>query len=88
MKVGRYLIVFLLLMGLLIVFGNKGLVDNYIIKEKLVALRNANNRMIQQNEDLKKKIVLLRNNLRYVEMVARSELGMVKKGDIVYQFDD
>lgn len=88
MKVGRCLIVFLLLMGLLIVFGNKGLVDNYTIKEKLVALRNANNLMIHENENLKKEIVLLRNNLQYVEMVARSELGMVKKGDIVYQFSD
>jgi len=88
MKVGRCLIVFLLLMGLLIIFGNKGLVDNYTIKEKLVALRNANNLMIHKNENLKKKIVLLRNNLQYVEMVARSELGMVKKGDIVYQFSD
>jgi cell division protein FtsB len=75
-------------MGLLIVFGNKGLVDNYTIKEKLVALRNANNLMIHENENLKKEIVLLRNNLQYVEMVARSELGMVKKGDIVYQFSD
>lgn len=88
MKVGRYLIVFLVLMGLLIVFGDKGLVDNYVIKEKLVSLRNANKRMIHENKDLKKKIVLLGANLRYIEMVARDELGMVKKGEIVYRFDD
>ena len=88
MKVGRYLIVFVLLMGFLITFGNKGLVDNYMIKEKLAALGNTNKQMVHKNEELKKKIVLLRNNLRYIEMVARSELGMVKKGNIVYRFND
>lgn len=88
MKVGRYLIVFVLLMGLLITFGDKGLVDNYMMKEKLAALRNTNGRMTHKNKELKKKIVLLRNDLRYIEMVARSEIGMVKKGDIVYRFND
>lgn len=88
MKVGRYLIVFVLLMGFLITFGDKGLVDNYMMKEKLAALRNTNEQMIHKNEGLKKKIVLLRNDLRYIEMVARSELGMVKKGNIVYRFND
>lgn len=88
MKVGRYLIVFVLLMGLLITFGDKGLVDNYMMKEKLAALRNTNGQMTHKNKELKKKIVLLRNDLRYIEMVARSEIGMVKKGDIVYRFND
>ena len=87
MRVGRYLIVFLLLMGFLIVFGNKGFVDNYLMKEKLVALRDANKQMVHKNEEVKKKIMLLRSNLRCIEMVARNELGMVKKGDIIYRFD-
>jgi len=88
MKVGRYLIIFLLLMGLLITFGDKGFVDNYMMKEKLAAIRKTNEQMTHKNEELKKKIVLLRNNLQYIEMVARSELGMVKKGEIVYRFND
>ncbi len=88
MKVGRYLIIFLLLMGLLITFGDKGFVDNYMVKEKLAAIRKTNEQMTHKNGELKKKIVLLRNNLQYIEMVARSELGMVKKGEIVYRFND
>ena len=88
MKVGRYFIVFVLLMWLLITFGDKGLVDNYMMKEKLAALRNTNEQMTHKNEELKKKILLLRNDLRYIEMVARSEIGMVKKGDIIYRFND
>lgn len=88
MKVGRYLIIFLLLMGLLITFGDKGFVDNYMMKEKLTAIRKTNEQMTHKNKELKKKIVLLRNNLQYIEMVARSEIGMVKKGNIIYRFND
>jgi cell division protein FtsB len=35
---------------------------------------------------LKKKIILLRNDINYIEMTARNELGMVKQGDIVYRW--
>ncbi len=87
MKIGRYLVVFLLLMGLLIGFGDKGLVDNYRLKENLMALRSVNQQVIYKNKDLKKKILLLRSNLQYIEKTARSGLGMVKKGDIIYRFD-
>lgn len=88
MKVGRYLIIFLLLIGLLITFGDRGFVDNYMMKEKLAAIRKTNEEMIHKNKELKKQIVLLRNNLQYIEMVARSEIGMVKKGNIIYRFND
>lgn len=88
MKVGRYLIIFLLLIGLLITFGDRGFVDNYMMKEKLAAIRKTNEQMIHKNKELKKQIVLLRNNLQYIEMVARSEIGMVKKGNIIYRFND
>jgi cell division protein FtsB len=71
MKVGRYLSVFVLVMGFLITFGNRGIVDNFMMREKLTAL---------------KKIILLRSELPYIEMVARDELGMVRKGDLVYRF--
>ncbi|MEN6330647.1 MAG: septum formation initiator family protein [Smithella sp.] len=85
MKVGRYLLGFLFLMALLITFGNRGLVDNYLMNKKLVQLKLINNGVAAENNDLKKKIVLLRSDLVYIESVARKELGMVKKGDIVYR---
>jgi cell division protein FtsB len=85
MKVGRYLIFFVLLMSTLITFGDRGLVDNYRMKEKMTALKKTNHEMTLENIALKKSITLLRDNLSYIEMVARSELGMVKKGDLVYR---
>jgi cell division protein FtsB len=85
MKVGRYLVVFLLLMAILITFGNRGLVDNYLMSKRLVQLKTQNNEITIENNDLKKKIILLRNDLSYIESLARNELGMVKKGDMVYR---
>jgi cell division protein FtsB len=85
MKVGRYLIVFILLMGALITFGDRGLVDNYRMKGKLMALKKTNHEITLENIALKKNITLLRDDLAYIEMMARSELGMVKKGDLVYR---
>lgn len=88
MKVGRYLVIFLVLMGFFIIFGNNGLVDNYIMKEKLKILREENAQIAQENDSLKKEIALLRNSPSYIESMARKELGMVKKGDTVYRFVD
>ena len=85
MKVGRYLIVIVLFMGFLITFGNRGLVDNYMMRKKLLALKKLNCEIYRDNRELKKTITLLRSDLSYIETVARNELGMVKKGDIVYR---
>ncbi|MEN6620764.1 MAG: septum formation initiator family protein [Smithella sp.] len=85
MKLGRYLIVFLFLMAILITFGNRGLVDNYLMSKRLAQLKVINNGVTAENIELKKKIVLLRSDLVYIESLARNELGMVKKGDIVYR---
>jgi cell division protein FtsB len=86
MKIGKYLIFFLLLMVLLITFGNKGVVDNYFMSKRLAELKLQNKEMAVENNGLKKKIILLRTDINYIEMIARNELGMVKKGDIVYRW--
>jgi len=86
MRLGVCLVVFIILMGLLITFGNRGFIDNYIMKEKLAALKRSNQDMVIENRDLKRTIVLLRSDLAYIEMVARNEFGMVRKGDQVYRY--
>ena len=72
-------------MTLLITFGNRGLVDNYLMSKRLAELRLLNDGVMEENNELKKKIVLLRSDLAYIESLARNELGMVKKGDMVYR---
>jgi cell division protein FtsB len=86
MKIGRYLVVFLLFMALLITFGNRGFVDNYLMSKRLAQLKLQTREITIENSELKKKILLLRSDFNYIEMIARNELGMVKKGDIVYRW--
>ena len=85
MKIGRYITAFVLFVMALIVFGDRGLVDNYRLNQKMMAIKKINHEMTLENIALKKNITLLRDNLSYVEKVARIELGMVKKGDLVYR---
>ena len=85
MKVGRYLFAFVILMGGLITFGDRGLTDNYRLKEKLMTLKKTNHETTLENIALKKNIALLRDDPSYIEKIARDELGMVKKGDLVYR---
>jgi len=86
MKIGRYLIVFVFLMSMLITFGKRGIVDNYAMKERLMALKKANSDIALENRELSKKAALLRSDLQYIEIVARNEIGMVRKGDLVYRY--
>ncbi len=85
MKIGRYLIAFLFIMALLITFGNRGAVDNYLMSKRLFQLKAENDLLATQNRELGEKILLLRSHPAYIESVARNELGMVKKGDVVYR---
>ena len=73
-------------MSLLITFGNRGVVDNYLMSKRLAKLKSQNTGITIENNELKKKITLLRNDINYIEMIARDELGMVKKGDVIYRW--
>lgn len=86
MKVGRYLVVFIFLMSMLITFGKRGLIDNYSMKERLMSLKKSNQDISLENKELNKKVMLLRGDLQYMETVVRNELGMVRKGDLIYRY--
>jgi len=72
-------------MVLMIVFGNRGLRDNYFLRQRLAALQQTNVKIAKENEELAREVALLKTDLTYIERVARNELGMVRKGDIVYR---
>jgi len=86
MKIGRYLIVFVFIMSMLITFGKRGLIDNYTMKERLMALKKTNADIALENRALNKKVMLLRDDFQYIEMIARNEIGMVRTGDLVYRY--
>lgn len=41
-----------------------------------------------KNTDLKRKIEFIEKDKKYVEKIIRDELGMIKKGEKVYRFND
>ena len=88
MKLGRLLMIALLVIGFLIIFGKKGLIDNYKLQQRVAELREANQKTLKENARLKQDILLLRKDPKYIERIARDELGMVRKGDTVYRFAD
>ena len=85
MKIGRFLLILILVIGMFIVFGNRGLRDNYVMRERLMVLKKTNQDLLQENKELYKTTRFLRDDMSFIEQVARNELGMVKKGDLVYR---
>ncbi|HET6489751.1 MAG TPA: septum formation initiator family protein [Syntrophales bacterium] len=85
MKVGKILLLFLIVAASVILFGSRGILDNTRLNQKLIDLRKSNGEIVAKNDTLKKEILLLRNDLRYIERVARDELGMVRRNDTVYR---
>jgi cell division protein FtsB len=85
MKAGKFLLLFLMVAASVILFGSRGILDNTRLNQKLVDLRKGNEEIVVKNDALKKDILLLRSDLRYIEKVARDELGMVKRNDTVYR---
>ncbi len=86
----RILIPILLLLSVMIFFtffGEKGLLQVYRLRSELKEIERVNMDLRRENERLRVEIDNLRTNKKYIEELARRELGLVKKGEIVYQFD-
>jgi cell division protein FtsB len=73
---------FLFVIGL----GDRGAVDLYKLHLKKVRLDESNLELQKKNRDLYRSIQRLKTDLEFVENIARSELGMVGKDEVVYQF--
>lgn len=86
MKVGRVLVLIVVALLFLILFGDRGLVGFRESRDTLEALQAENSRIVEENERLRDEIILLRNDLDYIEQVARRELGMIGEGETVYRF--
>jgi len=56
------------------------------LEGKLSTLVRLNEMTVKENQELKEEVLLLRDDLVYIEQVARRDLGMVRKEDRVYRF--
>ncbi|MDD2582616.1 MAG: septum formation initiator family protein [Desulfuromonadaceae bacterium] len=68
------------------VFGDRGLLRIFELKQdkKKIEERLAEN--IADNEKLKREIVALKSDRRYLESISRKDFGLVRSNEIIYQF--
>ena len=76
-------IVTMFLLLLFIVFGENGLTDLHRLKMKKGNLSSKNEMLIKENLSLYREIERLKNDPGYVENVARQELGVIGKDEVI-----
>lgn len=64
-------------------FGENGLNDLYLLKTERDILLMKNDELIRENLSLYREIERLKNDPKYVESVARNELGVIGKDEVV-----
>lgn len=69
------------------VFGGGGIERAKRLDGQLAVLRERLSTLRTDNERMRSEAALLRDDLRTLERVARDELGWVRPGDIVFQFE-
>jgi len=70
-------------MLLFIVFGENGLTDLYKLKMKKDNLSKKSDELKKENLSLYREIERLKNDPGYVEDVARKELGVIGKDEVI-----
>jgi len=82
------LILFLfLIFGFFTFFGDKGIIHLLRVQKEWVRIKEANVKIEEENRKLREEVKRLQFEKRYIEEIARKELGMVKEGEVIYQFD-
>ena len=79
-------VVALLGLILLILFGDNGLVELQRLREKEHAMAQQNELLARENVSLYRSIGRLKSDPAYIESVARNELGMIGKDDVIVIF--
>jgi cell division protein FtsB len=78
---------FLLILGFFIFFGEKGILHRLRLEKELMRIKEMNAQLRDENQKLAKEVQRLRTEKEYIEEIARKELGLIKGGEILYQFD-
>lgn len=68
---------------LFIVFGDNGLADLHLLKAERDTLVEENRRLSQENLSLYREIDRMKHDPKFVENVARQELGVIGKDEVI-----
>lgn len=75
----------LLLVSMLpiVIFGENGLADLNLRREERDAIVEKNEALTEENVAKYREIGRLKDDLQYIEKVAREDLGMVREGEVI-----
>jgi cell division protein FtsB len=69
-----------------ILFGSRGLLRLRTLTTEEAAIKQRIGGLLLENQRLRTQLHALRTDDRYVERLAREQLGFVRPGDVVYRF--
>jgi len=72
----------------LIVIGDNGVRDLNAMKQKVSILKAENDALQQKNIEMRRKINRLKEDPEFIENIARQELKMIGKDEIVFKFKE
>jgi len=88
-KIATYvLLVILILLQYPLWFGDGGVIAVWRLNREIAAQQKENAQLKDRNQTLEAQVNDLKQGLEVIEGRARSELGMVKKGETFYQVID
>src|SRR4030065_1463280 len=79
------ILISLLILGILTFFGEKGILHLLRLQKEVARIKGKNMKLEEENQKLKEEVKRLQSDKRYIEEIARKELGMVKEGEIIYR---
>jgi cell division protein FtsB len=83
-----YGVIFALALIFFIIFAGRGLVQIHHLKKEQEKVKIATGRLQAENKNIAEQIEKMKKNTKEeVEKIAREELGLVKKGEIIYKFE-
>ncbi len=79
--------VFIALIGVGI-FGEHGILRLWKLKAERIEIEREKTGLQKENQGLAKKIDLLKNNLKYLEQLARKKLGMIRPDEVIIKLPE
>lgn len=70
------------------IFDDQGLPRYRQLRRQLASEESENRQLRAEAEALHEEVMRLRQNPAAIESVARDDLGMVREGEIIFQFDE
>ncbi|MDY6854031.1 MAG: septum formation initiator family protein [Thermodesulfobacteriota bacterium] len=83
-----FLVLFIFIVFFFTTFGKMGIIKIYHLTKDRNNIHAFNERINRENLKLKEEISSIKRDERYIEMIARQRLGLIKEDEIIYLFID